>query len=977
MRHFIFTVFCLFLTNCGQSIAAQTTQAQGQYSIFVESEDYRQRLLELMPDAFKVGSIQYIVHGLYDPVDCQMLTGWHEHATCTNKELLNGLFYLKQAGFFEQIELQLYALGDNEYDIELILQQSVLLERLKVSGFLRNKQPLKSLYVIDPGDVFTHQKHDYSLEQMKLLLKDQGFLSAQIHDLILPENSQKAVVVRCGIVAGSKFVIDSVCSRVNCVGNIDNVDLEQLSQYLNDFFIRKLRNKYYHKALLDSARSKVRMMLRQQGFVDVEIHEDVSVDYAQHKVNLKLLVTLEKKREFVFWGNSFFKGDQILEALLLYGKSTWHFPGSIIKDEIIQLYKNKGFWNVSVSVKEERQRIFCFIQEGNRAVISDVVVDNVVYPYVHMFIQRHFKSSLRSRFYDKENIKKCLDAFLKAYKTAGFWDVKVVKEAFIPHPKKQHTYIYKVTVDEGVRRIMGSISVQGFANIQSLFLQTWGNCRGKGFDGQLLLEQKQWLLRYFKNQGYQNISIEHELHDQNHVIDVVWIIKLPESVMKFGKTIILGSTKVAYHKLQKEIAYQEGENWNKALLENTLQNLKEIPVFESIQIYPGKDIDEFGYKPLFIKLVEAEKYEIKSRFGLQQVGKNLQPRRGFTYKVGASIGVNQIFSSVDKGSVFVDMTRFYRDLGVTYDIPWVFDKRVRCQLKLYNALYQQPVYIGSKDSLYQAGQEGLLWNMSRKFDRLTVSGSVGVEFLSLYEADQPDLNVIIRYDKNLLGKKIGYMFAEPTMIFRHVDNELNPTRGYVSFLSCRGMFDFQNRISFCKALIEHTQYLKLIDDMVIAIRIRLGHVFNRCFDQIHPIERFYLGGASSVRGYERDYCPPFGRLTKPIYDPHAGLPPQADNIWRYAPQGGRTMFNVNAELRCGVYKNFGVVAFSDFGALFQNSLQETMHTWLCNTFTGSGLGIRYDTPIGPFRFDVGMKWKIQYKDFEAPYVVYLSLGQAF
>ncbi len=178
-------------------------------------------------------------------------------------------------------------------------------------------------------------------------------------------------------------------------------------------------------------------------------------------------------------------------------------------------------------------------------------------------------------------------------------------------------------------------------------------------------------------------------------------------------------------------------------------------------------------------------------------------------------------------------------------------------------------------------------------------------------------------------------------------------------------------------LAEHTQYIPIVDSIILAVRARAGHVFNRCFEQIHPIERFYLGGASSIRGYERDYCPPFGLLTKPIHDPHAGLPPQAHDIWRYAPQGGRTMFNLNTELRCGVYIGFGIVAFSDFGALFQNSMHEEMLSKRCHTFAGSGLGFRYDTPIGAFRFDVGVKWKIQYKDFEAPYVVYLSLGQAF
>jgi len=975
----LYIVFIVFLALnfhvSGSDVSIESVR-QSDLVVEIDRDDYRQIMVDFLPDSFVIRNITYVVDGMYSAVDFVALTGLQEGQTCSRAQLLNGMFYLKQAGLFSPIDLHISQVEQGVYDLTVTLQQLVLLENLRVTGFLRNKQPLKNIYVMDPGDVFDRQKHEYSVDQMKAFLKDQGYLEAQIHDLILPENSQKAVVVRCGVVPGRKFKIGQVSTEVECVGNLDSVDLQQLSGYVGDFFARKLQQKYYTASLLTSARSKVRMMLRQQGFVDVEIHETMDVLHEQHTINLKVLVTLEKKRELVVWGNSFFKRDQILESLLLYGKSTWHFPSSIIMDEVKQLYKNKGFWEVVVSVREERQRLFCFVQEGVRSSIADVSLLNVSYPHGHIFGQRAFKSCLKSRYYDKELLKKALDSLLKTYRAAGFWDIKVLREEFLPG-KKPHSYVYTVTLDEGTRRLMGNVSVQHPCGVESLFLQIWGNYKGKGFDGNLLIEQRQWLMRYFKNKGYQNVVVEHELHDHDGVIDVTWLIKLPESIMKFGKTIILGSTKVPYHKLQKELAYKEGDDWDKSLLESTLQNLKEIPVFESVQIYPGRDIDELGYKPLFVKLIEEDKYEIKSRFGLQQVGRNLQPRRGFTYKVGASLGVNRLFSVVDKWTLYADLTRFYRDLGMTYDVPWLYDKRVRCQLKVYDALYDQPVYIGSQDSLYKAGQQGFLWNMSRKFDRLTLSGSVGVEYLSLYEQDQPDLNLIIRYDKKLLGKRTGYVFVEPTAMWRQVDNELNPTRGYVSFVSCRGMLDFQNKTSFCKVLAEHTQYIPVVDSVVMAIRARAGHVFNRCFEQIHPIERFYLGGASSVRGYERDYCPPLGRLTKPIYDQHAGLPPQANNIWRYAPQGGRTMFNVNAELRCGVYKNFGVVAFSDFGALFQDSMQEAIKSWSCNTFAGSGLGIRYDTPIGAFRFDVGVKWKIQYKDFEAPYVVYLSLGQAF
>ena len=362
--------------------------------------------------------------------------------------------------------------------------------------------------------------------------------------------------------------------------------------------------------------------------------------------------------------------------------------------------------------------------------------------------------------------------------------------------------------------------------------------------------------------------------------------------------------------------------------------------------------------------------------------RNLQFHRGFTYKVGATLCLKNPFHGADQMLLEGDATKFYHNIAGIYDFPWLFGKKIVSQLKCYDNAYQQPVYIGSQDGLYNATQQGLLFSVNhtrhnKQLGDFVLNGSVGVEFMGLFQADQPDLGSIIDYDPSLLGKKIGYLFIQPTVLWQSVDNLLNPSTGHMSFLSCKAMFDFDSKTSFFKVLFEHSLYFSIGQQAIVALRGRLGHLFNRCFDQINPIERFYLGGACTLRGYERDYCPPYGMLTKPIYDQHAGLPSCANDIWRYAPQGGRSMLNLNAEIRFNVYKNIGVVIFNDVGALFKDSLYSELISWHDNFFAGSGFGFRYNTPIGPARFDVGWKWKQQYPDFEARCVWYLTLGQAF
>ncbi len=85
------------------------------------------------------------------------------------------------------------------------------------------------------------------------------------------------------------------------------------------------------------------------------------------------------------------------------------------------------------------------------------------------------------------------------------------------------------------------------------------------------------------------------------------------------------------------------------------------------------------------------------------------------------------------------------------------------------------------------------------------------------------------------------------------------------------------------------------------------------------------------------------------------------------------MLNGNLELRFPLLGEFGGVLFQDVGILSGDNFADFKAE---NLLAGTGFGFRYNTPIGPLRFDIGWKWRIT-APTERSFAWFLTLGQAF
>ncbi len=182
----------------------------------------------------------------------------------------------------------------------------------------------------------------------------------------------------------------------------------------------------------------------------------------------------------------------------------------------------------------------------------------------------------------------------------------------------------------------------------------------------------------------------------------------------------------------------------------------------------------------------------------------------------------------------------------------------------------------------------------------------------------------------------------------------NPTRG--SFLA--GGVEAASRytgsaVQYVRVFGEARQLVNLSDSVILAGR-GLYTTINPTEETSHiPIfKRLFSGGGSSVRGYAFQRLGPANAKGDPL--------------------GGESMAEGSLELRFPLYKSLGGVVFSDAGMVlltpFSFDADEILAT--------AGVGLRYDTPVGPLRVDVGFKVNPPTEN-EDEYRLHLSIGQAF
>jgi outer membrane protein insertion porin family len=526
------------------------------------------------------------------------------------------------------------------------------------------------------------------------------------------------------------------------------------------------------------------------------------------------------------------------------------------------------------------------------------------------------------------------------YHINGFLNVECDISA---EKKEEHSCVVKIVIKEGVQTKFGNITLQqGLAEFEEKTKKEMKLLEsGDPFNWTKLYEVIFNIKTIYANNGYPYADVKIQVGggENNFVKDVTFQVSADKKVF-FGAVTCEGLKLTKEGVVRRELTVKEGELYSRDKILDSQQRLYSTGLFRYISL-KAKDIEQKPDKPDFVlKVIEKKPNYVSTKGELaqnssQSVSQQEYLTADFTGEWGnrnlagtsRKIGVSVFYSFI----IIPKMERLSNRFTLTYVEPWFLGSRTLLDLDLY----YEP---GVKSILqkYRIESYGTNINFSREYSKHTkVWLTQNYEQVKIYsipfdelETYKREKGINVRRKIILTGEhdKRNNIFVPLDGSFTQVSTE------YVGgFLGGDNNF-FETTFSWARYNLLGGK--KILN--VLATRIKLGYAEELTSkDYVPTFDRFYMGGASTMRGFRENSMGPVDESG--------------------TPTGGKVMILGNAEYRKGLFWKFGYTIFVDAGNIWERMKDINLRDFKLS----SGMGLQFFTPVGPLRLDYGRQIPIK------------------
>ena len=541
-------------------------------------------------------------------------------------------------------------------------------------------------------------------------------------------------------------------------------------------------------------------------------------------------------------------------------------------------------------------------------------------------------------YFSREQFEADLKRIVAFYKDRGYPEARV--SSFEAKMNGDQTSVsLTVNIDEGEPVRVERLGIEGFEGVPEAHRRALESTvplkTGQPLDRALMQASRETALDELRDHGYPYATVR--LRDEPGSSErqrVVLLVAEPGPLTNFGPIEInrTGKASVSDSVIRRQLTYRPGHMFRQSDLQQSQRRLYAAELFEFANVEAVKLEGQPTEIPTRVTVTEGKTKRVNFSvgYGSEEKARTEVDWRFVNFLGGArTAGVVARYSSLDRG------------VRLNFEQPYLISPRYTLGLTGQSWHTDEPAYVLDTDGgratvtrQFGRGTSRLL--ASRPAITLAASYALERERYSISNAALKDLSfrptlIALGLDPRK-GSGKGTRSAVSLDAGRNTTNNLLDARtGYITSLHLEqaggllgGSYDYY------EATGEGRAYRSL-GGMVAAVQIRAGSI-DAHGDQetrVPFFKRYFLGGATNLRGWGRFEVAPLSGFGLPI--------------------GGGSFMNFSTELRAPVAGSLGAVAFIDGGNVWTSPWDFKVGDLRYD----AGAGLRYATPIGPLRADVG------------------------
>ncbi len=492
-------------------------------------------------------------------------------------------------------------------------------------------------------------------------------------------------------------------------------------------------------------------------------------------------------------------------------------------------------------------------------------------------------------------------------------------------------------------------------------------------------------------------------------VDVVFTVS-PGIRTRFGEVRVVGLERVESDVVTTSLAFlpasrgkkkgaRAATSYDVGLLRDSQQRIFETGLFSLVNVTPDLSDPTRADVPIRVEVTETRFQRLRTGFGLQYDYFNLSPRLTVGYedlrfarsrlRVDAEASVGAILGVVgaDRGNGF-----FVTGSGaLRFDYPWLLGRRLSIQT---GARFKQDAQFGTLPFRQVEADFGLAWRAS---DAVTLTGGPRLEYFQYLQPDEETLQAAaVQFGGDFTSDTYRLLSVDVGLQIDWRDSITDPRRGSFWALTARQSIPIPT-FSGPDESDPGFLYTKLDGEVrgfwsplmrsgarrfPVTLAGRLHGTLVMPWRQGSALpypDLAFLGGPNSLRGFRTNQVGPYDCICSYAEgrpDPQHNNGEAYDVTRTYLPKGGVLALEASGEARYRWRYGLSFAFFADVGLLVnrfadfrdeqwdaasQGYVPKTSYNPVVDDRTyrgvrfGGGLGLRYDTPIGAIRLDLGLR----------------------